>query len=51
MTASCLRGKHGIGIAQKETNEDRYIQKFWTREEVEAGNEFRMRANDGTYRG
>jgi sugar lactone lactonase YvrE len=41
-------GKHGIGIAKKETNEYRYIQKFWTREEVEAGNEFRMRANDGT---
>jgi hypothetical protein len=30
-------GKHGIGSAKKETNEYRYIQKFWTREEVEAG--------------
>ncbi|KAJ9293402.1 hypothetical protein DTO271G3_7898 [Paecilomyces variotii] len=40
-------GKHGVGVADKHSSNYRYIQRFWTPEEVAKGNEERMRANDG----
>lgn len=40
-------GKHGVGVAEKHSSKYRYIQRFWTPEEVQKGNEERMRANDG----
>ncbi|KAF2095716.1 putative anterior fat body protein [Rhizodiscina lignyota] len=40
-------GKHGIGIAKKNSNEYRYIQRFWNSEELRESKEERMRANDG----
>jgi hypothetical protein len=40
-------GKRGIGIGKKDSNETRLIQPFWTEEEVAAGKNETMRANDG----
>ena len=40
-------GKTGVGIMNKKTHEWRYINKFWTDEEVQQGREEKMRANDG----
>jgi sugar lactone lactonase YvrE len=40
-------GKHGIGIAQRDSSEYRYIKRFWNDEEVAKGYENSLRANDG----
>ncbi|KAH8700969.1 hypothetical protein BGW36DRAFT_138824 [Talaromyces proteolyticus] len=40
-------GKHGVGIAKRNSNEYRYIQRFWNDAETSKGYENIMRANDG----
>lgn len=40
-------GKHGIGIAKRDSSEYKYIQRFWNEAEIAKDYETLMRANDG----
>ncbi|OCL03400.1 hypothetical protein AOQ84DRAFT_400682 [Glonium stellatum] len=40
-------GKHGFGIFNRSTAQYRYIKKAWAEEEIAAGKDKTMRANDG----
>jgi sugar lactone lactonase YvrE len=40
-------GKHGVGVAQKNSGEYHYIQRWWTPEEEAQGKTAQFRANDG----
>lgn len=40
-------GKHGVGIANRDSSEYKYIQRYWNEEEIAKGYENLMRGNDG----
>ncbi|OKL56632.1 hypothetical protein UA08_08210 [Talaromyces atroroseus] len=40
-------GKHGIGIAKRDSSEYKYIQRFWNEAEIAKDYENIMRGNDG----